>query len=59
MLSHVLDLHLQDRTVMKEEFEKKITELHLLLKEAVKVANAAKQVADAANSGVLAIGKKL
>ena len=32
VLSHVLNQHLQDRAVMKEEFEKKIADLDTALK---------------------------
>ena len=45
--------------VIKEEFEKNNTELNLGLKEAVKVENPAKQVADSATSGVQTLRKNI
>ena len=59
VLSHVLNLHLQDSAVMKEEFNRRLAVIDLQLKENTKVATAAKNVADAAVSKVESIRKKL
>ena len=59
ILSHVLNLHLQDNALMKTEYSKKMAGMETQLKDILKMAVAAKNAADAACSKVELIRKKL